>query len=55
MRRQLDEDERGRVAEAIREHLEHAGWKIEPGPPIGGHSQLSGGADNRDRRDISEG
>jgi hypothetical protein len=42
LRRQLDEDERNRIAEAIREHLELAGWRIEPGPGIGGHSQLSG-------------
>ena len=48
MRRQLDEDERNRVAEAIREHLALAGWQIEPGPAIGGHSQLSGRA-KRDR------
>jgi hypothetical protein len=48
LRRQLDEDERNRIAEAIREHLALAGWKIEPGPGIGGHSQLSGTGDNRD-------
>ena len=42
MRRQLDEDERSRVAEAIRLHLESGGWRIEPGPAIGGHAQLSG-------------
>jgi hypothetical protein len=49
LRRQLDEDDRNRFAEAIREHLALAGWLIEPGPGIGGHSQLSGGA-KRDRR-----
>lgn len=48
MRRQLDEDERSRIAEAIRAHLVTAGWRIEPGPPIGGHSRLAGGDDNRD-------
>src|SRR6185312_10363964 len=48
MRRQLDEDERNRVAEAIREHLVRANWRIEKGEPIGGHSQLSGGPGSRD-------
>ena len=42
MRRQLDEDDRNRVAEAIRDHLVLAGWRMQPGPSIGGHSQLSG-------------
>jgi hypothetical protein len=51
LRRQLNEDERNRIAEAIREHLALAGWRIEPGPGIGGHSQLSGPADNRDGSD----
>ena len=46
MRRQLNEDERTRLAEAIREHL--AGWRIDPGPGIGGHRRLSGRA-KRDR------
>jgi hypothetical protein len=31
VRRQLDEDDRNRVAEAIREHLALDGWRIEPG------------------------
>jgi hypothetical protein len=48
LRRQLDEEDRNRVAEAIREHLALAGWRIEPGPGIGGHSQLSGPANKRD-------
>jgi hypothetical protein len=48
LRRQLAEGDRTRVAEAIREHLPLAGWRIEPGPGIGGHSQLSGTA-KRDR------
>ena len=48
VRRQLDEDDRNRIAEAIREHLKLAGWSIEPGPGIGGHSQLSGMANDRD-------
>ncbi len=48
LRRQLDEGDRNRIAEAIREHLELAGWRIEPGPGIGGYSQLSDTADNRD-------
>jgi hypothetical protein len=50
LRRQLDEDERNRIAEAIRDHLELAGWRIEPGPGIGGHSQLAGRSNNRDGR-----
>ncbi len=41
LRRQLDEEDRNRIAEAIREHLALAGWRIEPGAGIGGHSQLS--------------
>ncbi len=49
MRRALDEDEKNRVADAIREHLQLAGWRIEPGPGIGGHSQISRPADSRDR------
>jgi hypothetical protein len=48
LRRLLVEDDRNRVAEAIREHLQFAGWRVEPGPSIGGHSQLSGPADNCD-------
>jgi hypothetical protein len=48
MRHQLDEDDRTTIAEAVREHLTIAGWRIEPGPGIGGHSQLSGTA-KRDR------
>jgi hypothetical protein len=32
MRRQLDEDDRNRVAEATREHLALAGWRIKPVP-----------------------
>ncbi len=48
LRRQLDEADRNSVAEAIREHLKLAGWRIEPGPAIGGHSQLSGRAAKRD-------
>jgi hypothetical protein len=31
LRRQLDEDERNRIAEAIREHLELAGWRDRTG------------------------
>jgi hypothetical protein len=49
MRRQLDEDDRNRVAEAIREHLAWAGWRIKPGPGIGGHSQLWSKAVDRER------
>jgi hypothetical protein len=49
LRRQLDEDDRNRIAEAIREHLALAGWRIEPGPGIGGHSQLAWPAKKRDR------
>jgi hypothetical protein len=36
------------IAEAIRLHLESAGWRIEPGPAIGGHSQLSGSGGDHD-------
>ena len=39
MCRQLDEDDRNCVAEAIRERLTTAGWRIEPGPAIGGHKR----------------
>jgi hypothetical protein len=42
LRQQLGEDDRNCVAEAIREHLTLAGWHIEPGLGIGGHSQLAG-------------
>jgi hypothetical protein len=42
MRRQLSEDDPNRIAEAVREHLALAGWRLEPGPSIGGRSQLSG-------------
>ena len=42
LRQQFSEDDRTRVAEAIREHLNLPGWQIEPGPGVGGHSQLSG-------------
>jgi hypothetical protein len=49
MRCQLDEDDRNRVAEAIREHLALAGWRIEPGPGIGGHSQLWSKSPYRER------
>jgi hypothetical protein len=49
MRRQLDEDDRNRVAEAIRKHLALAGWRIEPGPGIGRHSQLWSKAGDRER------
>jgi hypothetical protein len=48
LRQQFNEDDRTRVAEEIREHLALAGWRIEPGPGIGGHSQLAGTA-KRDR------
>lgn len=48
MRQQFDQDERNRLAEGIREHLALQGWQITPGPPLGGHSQLVGGTDNRD-------
>jgi hypothetical protein len=41
-------DERNRIAEAIREHLRLVGWRMEPGPGIGGHSQLLGPGDNPD-------
>jgi hypothetical protein len=50
LRQQLDEDDRNRVAEAIREHLQLAGWRIAPGPGIGGYSQLSGGSTESDRK-----
>jgi len=49
LRRQFDEDDRTRIAETIREHLALAGWRIEPGPGIGGHSQLAWPANKRDR------
>jgi len=49
LRRQFDEDDRTRIAEMIREHLALAGWRIEPGPGIGGHSQLAWPANKRDR------
>jgi hypothetical protein len=52
MRRQLDEDERNRIAEAIRQRLELANWKIEKGPPIGGHGQLAVGPGSRDGASI---
>jgi hypothetical protein len=39
---------RTRVAEAVREHLILANWKIEKGPALGGHSQLAGGEDSRE-------
>jgi hypothetical protein len=32
LRRQLDEEDRNRVAEAIREHLALAGWRINRDP-----------------------
>ena len=48
LRRQLDDADRNSVAEAIRERLKLAGWQIEPGPGIGGHSELSGRAAKRD-------
>jgi hypothetical protein len=41
MRRQLSENERGRVAEAIVDHLDRANWRIEPGPPLAGHGRNS--------------
>jgi hypothetical protein len=50
LRQQLGDEDRHRLAESIREHLQLAGWHIGPGSGIGGHSQLSGPADNRDRR-----
>jgi hypothetical protein len=34
LRRQLDDADRNIVADAIREHLALAGWRIEPGPGI---------------------
>src|SRR5690349_18103153 len=34
LRRQLDEEDRNRVAEAIRHHLALTGWRIEPGPRL---------------------
>jgi hypothetical protein len=49
--RPLSEDERTRVAEAIREQLVLSNWKIEKGPPIGGHSQIAGGLGSRDGAD----
>jgi hypothetical protein len=49
LRQQFNEGDRTRVAEAIREHLALAGWRIEPGPGIGGHSQLAWRADKRNR------
>jgi hypothetical protein len=49
MRHQLNEDSRKRVAEAIREHLALAGWRIKPGPGIGGHGQLWSRAVDRER------
>ena len=48
LRQQLGDEDRYHVAEAIREHLALARWRIKPGPGIDGHSQLSGPADNRD-------
>ena len=49
LRQQLGEDDRTRVAEAIRKHLQIAGWRIDPGPGIGGHSQLAWPNDKRSR------
>ena len=49
LRQQFNEDERTRVAEVIREHLTLAGWLIEPGRGIGGHSQLAWPAHKRER------
>jgi hypothetical protein len=37
MRRSLTEDQQDSVAKAIVEHLELSNWKIEQGPPLGGH------------------
>jgi hypothetical protein len=47
LRQQFNDDDRTRVAEVIREHLALAGWRIEPGPGIGGHSQFAWPADRR--------
>jgi hypothetical protein len=49
MRRQLNENDRNRPAEAIREHLALAGWRIKPGPRICGHCQPWSKAVNRER------
>ena len=49
MRRQLNEHDRNRPAEAIREHLALARWCIKPGPGIGGHSQLWSKSPDRER------
>ena len=49
LRRLLGEDVLQPCAEAIREHLQFAGLRIEPGPGLG-HSQLSGGSAERDRQ-----
>ena len=37
MRRSLTEDEQNTVAKEIVEYLELSNWKIEQGPPLGGH------------------
>jgi hypothetical protein len=37
MRRALTDDEQNTVAREIVEHLELSNWKIEAGPPLGGH------------------
>ena len=37
MRRSLTEDEQEVIAKEIVEHLALSNWKIEAGPPLGGH------------------
>jgi hypothetical protein len=37
MRRSLTNEEQDTVAKAIIQHLELSNWKIESGPPLGGH------------------
>jgi hypothetical protein len=37
LRRSLTDDEQDTIAKEIVEHLELSNWKIEAGPPLGGH------------------
>jgi hypothetical protein len=37
MRRSLTDDEQDTIAKEIVEHLALSNWKIEAGPPLGGH------------------
>lgn len=43
MRRQLSEEERNRIAEAIIDQLALANYRIESGPPVGGHGSRTDG------------